>query len=44
MHYWQSGKGLCRGALPDRGDAKPGLANTDKMITEKITKSRGRAR
>ena len=30
---WQSGEGLRRGALPDRGDAKPGGANTDKVFT-----------
>ena len=34
--HWQSGKGLCRRALPDRGDAKPGLANTGKVITFNI--------
>ena len=28
--HWQSGKGLCQRALPDRGDAKPGGASRAK--------------
>ncbi len=32
----RSGEGRCAGAFPDRGGAKPGRANTDKIITIKI--------
>lgn len=30
---WESGEGLCRPTLPDRGDAKPGAVDTSTQIT-----------
>ena len=29
---WESGEGLCRPTLPDRGDAKPGAVDTSTQI------------